>query len=108
MNERLEKLFSPEKLREKWKTKPASKAAKSQTSGLKKISDVKDVFNRVSSLILNKYEDDKRNVLKILLDNIEKDLDEFVATCRENNQSAEAGFAVLEQIHQLEDLIEAF
>ena len=108
MNERLKKLFSPEKLREKWKTKPVPKASKSQNNGLNKISDVRDEFNQISHLILNQYSGNKRKILKILLDDIKKELDKFITISSDNNQSAGVAFAVIEQINQLEDLIEAF
>jgi signal-transduction protein with cAMP-binding, CBS, and nucleotidyltransferase domain len=108
MNERLEKLFLPEKLRKKWEKSAVPTAGQSQNSGMTKISDILDVFNRTSLLILNEYKDDKLEILKILLENIKKELDEFVIPGSDNHQSAATGLAVIEQIHQLEDLIEAF
>jgi len=108
MNKRLEKIFSPEKLREKWRKKPASETNKIQSTDFKKKADIQDEFTRISHLILDKYNGDKREILKILLNDIKKGLDEVAATGNENSQSTASGFAVIEQINQLEDLIEAF
>lgn len=108
MNERVETLFSPERLRKKWEDRVPHRTVEIKKVKLKTSNDIELVFKKIHHDILKKYHGEKKEVLEIMLAEIKKNMDGFAAGDRNDKKHAEQGFAVIDQIHQLEDLLDAF
>ena len=108
MNERLETLFSPERLRKRWENKEHPQALEIKNVKLKTTNDIEPVFKMIHDEILKEYDGEKKEVLEIMLADIKKGIDRFAAGNHNEGNHAGEGFAVIDQIHQLEDLLDAF
>ena len=108
MNNRLDNLFSPEKLRKRWEKKPESEA-QSEAEWKEKMENrpVRDEFTRISKEILASCRGEKRQqVMAQLLRNIQTDLDRLDAE-KATGQETDV-FSVIDRIQQLEDLLAAY
>ena len=108
MNERLETLFSPERLRKKWEEKAPPRTAEIKKVKLKTTKDIELIFKKVHHEILKQYHGEKKEVLEIMLSEIKKNMDEVTAGDRNDKNHAKQSLALIDQIHQLEDLLDAF
>jgi hypothetical protein len=110
MNDRLENLFSPDKLKKRWEKKSTSgRPSIAQWKARMEKTPIQDELSGVSKEILSAVKGEKRQkVLTMLLDDIKKKMERLDSSKQEDiSQEAEI-FALIDQIQQMEDLIEAY
>lgn len=110
MNDRLERLFAPEALKKRWETKPGRKApSAAHWKTQMESTPLGDALSGVSRDILSCIKGEKRQkVLSAMLESIRLRLDELASPDREDPPQDAEVFAVIGEIQQMEDLIEAY
>ncbi len=110
MNDRLENLFSPDKLKKRWEKKTASgQPSIAQWKALMEKTPIQDELSGISKVILTSVKGEKRQkVLTMMLDDIKKKTETLDLSNRDDNPQETEIFMLIGQIQQMEDLIEAY
>lgn len=110
MNDRLDNLFSPEKLKKRWSTpKPQAKPSPAQWKARMAQASIPEELDRISGQIRSFVRGETRQaVLEKMLGQVRSDLEVLVAGRKEGPVAEADVFAVIDRIQQMEELLEAF
>ncbi len=110
MNDRLESLFSPDKLKKRWENKSASgRPSIAPWKARMEKTPIQDELSGVAKEILSAVKGEKRQkVLTMMLDDIKMKMDALDSSKQEDISQETEIFQLIDQIQQMEDLVEAY
>ncbi len=110
MNNRLENLFSPDRLNKRWEKKTTSgRPSIAQWKAQMEKTPIQDELSMLSKEILTWVKGEKRQkVLTMMLDEINKKMESLNQSSRDDVPQDAEVFQLIDQIQQMEDLIEAY